>query len=156
MNTYLFLLIFILAFFMIIELKKPKKYTVLLILIIAILQLVGWVQLPVELNPEQVVVKEVGEWVINSSYSNRTIYNEYPFFSYVLDLYNVSVQEFRITNILGGEEPLNGSIILYDTHFCVKDSRIPIKIFQSEKYKLINTFSSKKIDFIVYVFEKVK
>lgn len=141
--------------------KINKNLTIPLTILIIFLMVLQYnylsIKIPVPLNEEQKVVKKASDWFVNSNYTDRRIYNDYPFFAYSANINPFSTDVLRTKDMLENKpekKPKSGDIIVCDTHFCLGDYKIPLNYFE-KGYNLIKTFQSKRINFKVLIFERI-
>ncbi len=127
--------------------------------------------LPMNLDKEELLVKEAGLWFNSSEYKDEKVYYLFPYFMHILNLdafdgnrvgelwgLYPAIEEWGIDVV-----PLN-TVILWDAHFGANEAYIPLeKIMGDPNFKLIKSFRPEQpfqtlggYDFEIYAFLRVK
>lgn len=102
-------------------------------------------KLPLPLNEEQEVMKQVAVWIKENGYSERKMYYFYPYLSYLLDHDPYSTKHVEAIGAIKTHPIENKALIVWDGHFSPNEENIPLtSLWNSPKYKLLKIFVPEK------------
>ncbi|MBL7100511.1 MAG: hypothetical protein ISS23_00990 [Nanoarchaeota archaeon] len=138
-----------------------KSFHFIVLLFVILIPFIKY-DFPIQLDPEQKLMKEVGEWYISSDYRGYMLYYFYPFLSYTANIDHFDSSKVRPLNTILYKEVSKDSIIIWDSFFGPTVSDVPLDFIKNnEDYILVKTFISEKErdieepEFEVYIFQKV-
>lgn len=154
------------SFILVIPIYKLDRYKSILLALLIFLPSIGFLlytfHLPLPLNDEQQIMKQVALWLNKEDLTHSRLYYFYPYLSYILDKdpYNPFYSE-KLWKIHRNFVP-DGSIIIWDGHFGPNEMFTPLNSLKNNpNYRLLKAFIPNKSFttennslFQVFIFQK--
>lgn len=112
---------------------------------------------PRPLNQKDKLVKEAVQWIINNELNQHKTYYLYPYIPYFLEKDLFDEKQFSGIYNTNVESVMPGEIIIWDSHFCPNEGRLPAEVLISNPtMKLLKEFSCNTADkpFNIYIFQR--
>jgi hypothetical protein len=139
-----------------------KNSVAAIVIVLIILMPFKQHQFPRPLGYDDIVVKQVADWIKEKQTATTKYYYQYPYLSVFLNVDPFDENKYIPLWSMQREHVPAGSIVVWDNHYGPNESRLPLNSMTSDStFELLNTFKGDpaktpgdKELFEVYVFKK--